>query len=115
MVIQIKPLSINEAWQGKRFKTKKYKAFEKELLLKLPKLKIEFKPPLSILITFGFSRATSDIDNPLKPFLDCLQKKYGFNDRDVYLLKVEKTLVATGKEFIKFKIQEEVKLKIKEL
>ena len=106
MVIQIKPLSVNEAWQGKRFKTKKYKAFEKEMLLRLPKLKLEFEKPLSVEITFGFSNVLSDIDNPVKPLLDCLQKKYGFNDREVYELNVKKQIVKQGKEFIHFKINE---------
>ena len=42
MKINIKPLSVNKAWQGKRFKTKKYKAFETELLLKLPHKKYNY-------------------------------------------------------------------------
>ena len=33
--IEIKPLSVNECWQGKRFKTKAYTAYEKELLYRL--------------------------------------------------------------------------------
>ena len=38
MKIEIKPLSINKCFQGRRFKTNDYKNYEKELLLKLPKL-----------------------------------------------------------------------------
>ncbi len=104
MIISIKPLSVNEAWQGKRFKTKKYTAFETEMLLKLPPLKIQFKAPLSVDITFGFSNMQSDIDNPIKPTLDILQKKYRFNDRDIYSLNVTKEVVKKGNEFIKIKI-----------
>ena len=33
--IDIKPLSVNDAWQGKRFKTREYTGYEKEMLLKL--------------------------------------------------------------------------------
>ena len=44
----------------------------------------------------------SDIDNPLKPFLDILQKKYGINDRDINELLVKKTVVKKGDEFIFF-------------
>ena len=33
MIVNIKPLSVNQAWAGRRFKTPKYKAFEKEMLL----------------------------------------------------------------------------------
>src|SRR5690606_39370735 len=102
--LDIKPLSVNEAWQGRRFKTKKYLSFEKEAILKMPFTKNAFKAPLTIDIIFGFSNPLCDIDNPLKPILDCLQKKYGFNDRDVYELNVKKELVNIGNEFIEIKI-----------
>jgi len=72
--INIKPLSVNECWQGKRFKTKEYKQYEKDLLLMLPKIGI-CKAPFKITIEFAFSSTLADIDNPLKPFLDILQKK----------------------------------------
>lgn len=106
MIIEIKPLSVNQVWQGKRFKTPKYKWYEKELMLKLPPIKIDFKGDLRIDITFGFSSSLADIDNPLKPVLDVLQKKYNFNDRQVYELNVKKEIVKKGKEFIKLKINE---------
>ncbi len=104
MIIEIKPLSVNQAWQGKRFKTKRYKLFEKSMLLMLPPLKIDFKGSLRVDITFGFSSIGSDIDNPIKPLLDCLQKKYGINDNRIYELNVKKEITEKGKEFIKLKI-----------
>lgn len=97
--IKIKPLSVNECWQGKRFKTPKYIAYEMELLLLLPKLKLS--PPFNIKITFGIS-ALSDIDNPIKPFLDILQKKYDINDRDIMRLEIIKEV--TKEHFIEFDI-----------
>ena len=106
MKIQIKPLSVNQVWQGKRFKTKKYKSYEKELLLLLPKIKIDFKRDLSLDLTFGFSSPLSDTDNPLKPLLDVLQKRYGFDDRQIFELNVKKELVKKGSEFIELNIKE---------
>jgi len=103
--IQIKPLSINVAWQGKRFKTPAYKTYEGYVLLLLPKTKIP-SGKLSVFFEFGFSNKLSDIDNPVKPFMDILQKKYGFNDSRVYELKLKKTIVKKGNEFIKFSIDE---------
>lgn len=103
--IKIKPLSVNECFQGKRFKTLEYKKYERDLLLMLPKKKINFDK-FSIEIEFGFSTILADIDNPLKPFIDILQKKYTINDRDVYLLSVCKKVVPKGSEYIKFKISE---------
>lgn len=104
MILQVKPLSVNQVWQGKRFKTKAYKAYEKEVLLKLKPMQIE-GGKLSLFIRFGLSSKNADIDNPVKPFVDCLQKKYGFNDRHIYLLRVEKVDVPKGKEFIEFNIE----------
>ncbi len=101
MRLKIKPLSVNECWQGKRFKTPAYKSYEKLVLLSLPKQN-DFKAPYSIQITFGFSTPLSDIDNPVKPFLDILQKKYGINDKDVFELHLKKELVKKGSEFIEY-------------
>ncbi len=84
--VNIKPLSVNCAWQGKRFKTPAYKTYEKAVLLMLPK-RIELpEPPFALKLEFGFSSKLADIDNGVKPFVDILQKKYGINDKDIYHL-----------------------------
>jgi len=103
MKIQIKPLSINQCFQGRRFKTPKYKQYEKELMLLLPILDVP-NGLLEVIITFGLSSKLNDIDNGLKPFIDILQKKYLFNDRDIYKLIVEKKIVPKGEEFIECEI-----------
>lgn len=103
--INIKPLSVNECWQGRRFKTKEYNQYEKDLLLMLPNIKLKIQR-VSIDIVFGFSNSLCDIDNPLKPFLDILQKKYNINDRDIYKLIVSKEVIKKGNEFIKYQITE---------
>lgn len=105
MRINIKPLSVNEAWKGKRFKTDKYKVYEKVLVYMLPKLEIP-KGKLKIEFKFGFSSKASDWDNPVKPIQDILQKKYGFNDNRIYEARVIKEIVPKGKEFFEFKITE---------
>tara|TARA_R110000851_G_scaffold203395_1_gene355229 strand:- start:48 stop:386 length:339 start_codon:yes stop_codon:yes gene_type:complete len=104
--INIKPLSVNKAWRGRRFKTKDYTQFEKDLLLLLPK---DVKVPegeLSLWITYGFSSKGSDIDNPTKMVIDILSKKYGFNDNRIYHLDLTKEIVKKGNEFIKFDFHE---------
>jgi len=103
--INIKALSVNKCWQGRRFKTEEYKQYEKDLLLMLPNIKLKIQR-VSIDIVFGFSNSLCDIDNPLKPFLDILQKKYNINDRDIYKLIVSKEVVKKGNEFIKYQITE---------
>jgi Holliday junction resolvase RusA-like endonuclease len=103
--LKIKPLSVNEAWQGKRFKTVKYKRFERDVLLMLPKTKEVFSDMIRIDLFFGFSSILSDLDNPIKMTLDILQKKYGFNDRNIFELNVRKCKTEKGKEFISINIE----------
>ena len=103
--VKVKALSVNQAWQGKRYKTPAYKAYEQELLLMLPP---HFKVPdgpLSAFYTFGLSSPLSDWDNPIKPFQDVLQKKYNFDDRRITEAVVRKVLVKKGAEFIGFDIK----------
>jgi Holliday junction resolvase RusA-like endonuclease len=102
--LDVKPLSVNKCWQGRRYKTKAYKQYEAALLHLLPNLDINIHGELKISVEFGFSSKTADIDNPLKPILDILQKKYGFNDREVYELNVKKKIVQKKHEYILIKI-----------
>ena len=103
--IEITPLSVNRAWMGKRFKTPMYKKYETIVLLLLPKLEIP-APPFKVNIQLGFSSPLSDIDNPLKPLIDILQKKYGINDKHIEILHIEKQIVKKNNEFICFEIVE---------
>ncbi len=102
--VDMKPLSVNEAWQGRRFKTDAYKAYEFEMLLRLPYGELP-EPPFFVYYEFGFSNPQCDFDNPCKPLGDILQKKYGFNDCDIYEAHIKKVLVDRGKEYIKVIIE----------
>ena len=103
--LNIKPLSVNQAFQGRRFKTPKYKKYTQDLLMILPALKVS-KNDLCLELEFGFSNKLSDFDNPVKPFVDCLQKKYGFNDRQIKQCVINVCHVKKGKDYIKFKLKE---------
>lgn len=103
--IQIKPLSVNECFKGKRFRTVKYDIFIRNMLLLLPlKLDIPNQTNIKLAIEFGFSSKASDIDNCCKSFIDCLVKKYKVDDRFIYEMHVFKSIVKKGDEYIKFKI-----------
>jgi len=106
MKIQIKPLSVNQCWAGKRFKTPEYKQYEKDVLIQLPKLDIPKDVDLYLRLEIGFSNKASDLDNVAKPFIDILQKKYDFNDCRIYLLIITKYIVKKGKEYIEFDLNE---------
>ena len=71
----VSPLSVNKAWQGKRFKTKDYDYFCKEFAIKLPRNIRHFNEKKEIQITIIFylyNYNKRDIDNCLKPLLDQL-------------------------------------------
>jgi hypothetical protein len=100
--LKIKPLSVNKAWQGKRFKTHEYKKYEIQMLRMLPNVEIkEFK---QLKITYGFSNMMADIDNPTKLVLDILQKRYNVNDRDLIYLVLHKVKTKKGEEFIEIEL-----------
>lgn len=101
--INIKPLSVNRAWQGKRFKTSEYENYEKLMLCLLPAGQLP-EPPYRIYYEFGFSNTQSDYDNPCKPLGDILQKKYKFNDKDIYEAYIRKRIVKKGEEYIRIRI-----------
>lgn len=105
--IPIKALSVNECWQGRRFKTKKYKTYELQLRSMLPKIQVP-PGPLSVSIEVGYSNRQADLDNCLKPLLDIFQKAYSFNDRHIMCITLSKVIVAKGNEFIKFAITKHV-------
>lgn len=101
--INVKPLSVNEAFKGRKFRTTKYDTFQKECMWLLPKIDIG-SGKLMLTINFGFSSAGSDIDNSLKQTIDTLSKKYGFNDNKIYRLVVSKEVVPKGKEYFEFEL-----------
>ena len=102
--IDIKPLSVNDAWQGRRYKTDKYETYERSMLWLLPRITMP-EPPFMVYYEYGLSNQLSDFDNPTKQFQDCLSKKYGFNDKDIYLGIIRKVIVPKGREYVKFRIE----------
>ena len=104
--INIKPMSVNSAWQGKRFKTKRYKDYERECFFALPEGLVIPDGKIKVSLVFGFSSTLSDADNPVKCFIDILQKKYKFNDNKIYEYSIKKVDVQKGDEFIEFNIKD---------
>ena len=104
--VNIKPLSVNRVWAGRRFKTPDYKTYEIELMSLLKgKLTVDKNEKIHLIIHAGISKS-SDIDNLLKPFIDILQKRYEFNDKQIFKITASKETVKKGKEFISFDFKE---------
>jgi Holliday junction resolvase RusA-like endonuclease len=103
--INIKALSVNSCYQGKRYKNQIHKEYVAEVMIQLPIFFIG-RPPYKLVLEFGLSSKLQDLDNCIKVFQDCLTVKYNFNDRDIYQIEAVKLNVKKGEEYIKFDIIE---------
>lgn len=101
--LNIPALSINNAYRGRRFATQALKRYKDDISYLLPKIIVP-KGKLALMYRFGMSSKLSDADNGVKAFQDCLAEVYGFNDRVIYKISIEKIDVPKGKEFIEFEI-----------
>lgn len=100
----IKPLSLNMAYRGRRFTTPELKAYKLHLAYVLPVIDVPKKGKLAVKYFFGVSSKNSDVDNLCKAIQDCLAEKYGFNDKQIYRIEMEKIDVQKGREYIAFEI-----------
>ena len=103
--LNVKPVSVNEAWQLKgfrKFKSKKYREYQEVIFKQLENTSWPFKldVELDVIVRVGFSNKLSDLDNALKPLFDTLSGKYDWNDNKIYSIKAKKLIVPKGKEFI---------------
>lgn len=103
-ILDIKPLSVNEGYTGRRWKTERHRAWQKSVLFLLPKFQLP-EPPYELYIRFAFSSELSDFDNSTKFFVDCLSVKYRFNDKLIRRAVIETEIVAKGKEFIQWELK----------
>jgi len=89
--INIKPLSVNKAYEVVR-STEEHKQYKIDLPLLLPE---HYQLPpgeLVLLFRFHFKRPVSDLDNPIKQAQDIITSYYGCDDREIYMLMVEKVI-----------------------
>lgn len=103
ITINIKPMSVNRAYKGRKYKTPGYTGYTEHILLCLNAYTppdIDFKKPFGISYTFGMSSRAGDVDNPVKPLQDILSRKYGFNDNMVYEIRAYKRIVPKEQEFV---------------
>lgn len=107
--IYIKPLSVNDAWKGQRFKSDEYKDYDFALSFLLPKNIVIPDGKLTINFEWGLSNDAGDWDGPVKQAQDIISRRYGFNDKRIVRGVVEKVIVPKGDEYISFKIEKYVK------
>jgi Holliday junction resolvase RusA-like endonuclease len=77
---ELKPLSINRAFQGRRFKTNEYKHYERDLNALGGHFKT-IRGDIEVIIEWYLKNdKMTDIDNPTKPVLDYLTKAGAYED-----------------------------------
>lgn len=106
MKIYIRPLSVNQGFQGRRFKNKAYKDYEQELLYLLPKPKKMLMGSIGIDLRFGLEKrsyAKSDTDNMIKFFIDCLAKK-GYFKNDSQICEIIAKKLCSDRYYIQFEV-----------
>lgn len=88
--LALKPLSVNEAWQGRRFKTKKYKDYEELCLMELMIMKPKkFKGWVMVKYSFKLKNyKLTDVGNLEKPLSDILVKA-GIIEDDRFILTMQ--------------------------
>ena len=102
--VNLKPLSMNEAFMGRKRKTAAYRDYEIKVPKELPDLELPERGPLGLRLRAGLSNRAADLDNVVKPFLDILQANYGFNDNRIYFIEMTKVKVEKGEEYIAFEL-----------
>lgn len=104
--VDIKPISANQCWQGKRFKTPEYKnwreivGYTMKSHKKFPAGKYEVN-----LRVFTRHCATSDVDNFIKPALDSLVEAKIIPD-DKYIQKVICEKFKSDTDYFEYEIKE---------
>ena len=108
--VNVKPFSTNEMYEGIKKRSRFYDDFH-FLVWKNLEFKNQFEikkwDKLELNVWFFVKSFQSDLDNLLKPFIDFLQEKLNFNDKQIFKIKCEKFVINEnlwGKEWIEFVI-----------
>jgi len=107
--LNIKPLSVNRAWGGRRFKSEAYQDYEMELSLALKKFN-SFKMPLDkteLEVTYKFylvNYSMTDTGNLEKQLTDILVQNQFIND-DRYIKRLVLEKYKSKKDYIEIEIK----------
>lgn len=96
--IPLKPLTVSNAWQGRRFKTSSYKKWEQDALHFIPKTTV-YGPVSVVVELYVKNHKRIDVDNCLKTLLDTLTKS-GIYDDDSKIYELHVYKYQSDDEFI---------------
>lgn len=104
--ILIKPLSVNAAFQGRRFKTKECNAYCKEVALALIPYTEQYKGLVEVRYYFYLKNwKKTDGDNLVKVLQDCIVKR-GMIEDDSKIMRYVIEKIPSGIDSINFEILE---------
>ena len=106
VLVSLQPLSVNKAWQGRRFKTNIYKSYEREAFIILPRKEM-VKGDVEVFYEFGLKKssyAISDVGNLEKCLSDILVKK-GYIEDDRKIIALHLTKVVSSEYYVKVDIK----------
>jgi len=90
ILLPIKPLSVNDAWQGRRFKSPAYRQYETDIAKILPRAKQPLTGWVNLFYEVGLpskSFKLSDTANFEKPLVDILVKA-GYIEDDCKIIEI---------------------------
>ena len=107
--INTKPLSQNQAWKGKVYKSKAYKDYEQIIKVHLMTFKLpRIRPntPFYLFLEFGTPRY-QDCSNSIKLAEDIICRHLGVNDNYVMAIFSRKVITKKQDSYIRFNIFEQ--------
>ncbi len=105
IIVNLPPLSVNKAWQGRRYKTKEYNKWLQWGMSIMPKREMIIEP-VEITLTFYMKNPSrADVDNPIKTCLDLMVKR-GYLKDDVQVESLHAYKEKSDEERIKIEIRE---------
>jgi Holliday junction resolvase RusA-like endonuclease len=112
-MIEIKPISVNACWQGRRFATKAFKRWQGLVVNQMRWQAKESECPLPFewekihlhLRLYLEHPLKSDTDNYQKPIIDCIVKSGWIKD-DRYIFRITTEKIKSDKEGFDFSIKE---------
>ena len=102
--IKARALTVNKAWQGRRFKTKEYESFEKEVMYQLPKMQVKGEVEMSYKFRLK-NYAITDVSNLLKCLEDIIVKA-GLIEDDRKVVKIIAEKMKNNDESIQILIKQ---------
>lgn len=98
-VCDIKPISVNRAFRGRRYPTKEYQDYKRFFGLSLPRGHVSGN--VALALSFHLPAGTfakSDVSNLIKATEDALVER-GIIDDDRHVISVTATKICTGKDY----------------